>query len=225
MKYFCTLPNFQELDEKFDLTPMVNDKKVTYYANQIGVLKGQIRVRDNTIVRNTLKDDQTLQELRKLPGIIEHPIHQLIDDKLESMLLICVPYTPETASIRKPTCNKEAKNCHVTIEVTLVEDTYTRTFTLGFWNTNLSVLEIIKDCFEDFYANDENDASEWRRQVECDEPDSVLFHYLERSIEYDAGIAVDYYDEIGNDSIVTYPNGDAILEHIQNIRVLNVQYN
>lgn len=55
--------------------------------------------------------------------------------------------------------------------------------------------------------------------------DSVLFHYLERSIEYDAGIAVDYYDEIGNDSIITYPNGDAILEHIQNIRVLDIQYN
>lgn len=148
MKYICTLPNLTTLDKKFNIQPFVTDKKDTCYTHTIGILKGQIRVRDNKIIKNTYQEDKTLQELRKIPGIIEHYITQCIDDQLEAMVLICVPYTPETSSLLIPTCYQEAKYAHIKIEITLIDDTLTRVFTIGLHNRNLDIIGLMHDTFD-----------------------------------------------------------------------------
>lgn len=65
---------------------------------------------------------------------------------------------------------------------------------------------------------------EWRNEIELTESDSILFHLVPETMEYESGVAVDFYDEIGNQIISTYKSGEDILEHIQNIRVIEVTY-
>lgn len=198
----------------------------SFRGHTLGVVVGIYDDATDTFIDHAkhLTEEQ-MRILMAHPDVIKHYLTQ-IDEKTQDLRtrhLICLPYARTDSTHTKPTCIKPVFDCEVTAEIILIEDNdLRRTFTMSFHTCNIPIVELVTNALENLYDN--KDIDDWRKENGIDIKDKKLFCHYDETDEYEEGIGIDYYDDIGTPYIVTYPSGDYILSKIQSIRVIDVTY-
>lgn len=139
--------------------------------------------------------------------------------------MTCVPYRNEQSTKFLPNCNKQPVNCTVTIEITLVyEENITRTIVLKENTINIPIIELVQNAFEELEDMYKEQLDDWLEIHGIAKDETELFQPIYDEATKRTGIGIDYYNEIGIKYTVAHTTSHSIIDKIQSIRVIDVNY-
>lgn len=164
-----------------------------------------------------LKDPAKADAFMKEETVLVEHITQFIDGNLVPKTIYLVPYASDEDVRQRPTVMELPDESIVTVEIVLAEDDrLSRTFLYRTANHNLSLFEIMDNFFTADLCDDDRSGL-----VDEDE----LFTHVDETYDHEEGILVDYYSDTGRRYDITYDDGEQILEHVVEMRIVGIDRN